>query len=106
MKRLLTNNLGFPRIGRQRELKRATESYWKGDIGKDKLLKTAADIRKENWMLQAEAGIDFVPSNDFSFYDQVLDTAAMVGAVPERFGWDGGEVGLGLYFRMARGAQE
>ncbi len=106
MKRLLTNNLGFPRIGRQRELKRATESYWKEDIGKDELLKTAADIRKENWMLQAEAGIDLIPSNDFSFYDQVLDTAAMVGAVPERFGWDGGEVGLDLYFRMARGVQE
>ena len=106
MKRLVTNNLGFPRIGRQRELKRATESYWKGDIGKDKLLKTAADIRKENWMLQAEAGIDFVPSNDFSFYDQVLDTAAMVGAVPERFGWDGGDISLDLYFRMARGVQE
>ena len=69
-------------------------------------MKTAAEIRKENWTLQAEAGIDLIPSNDFSFYDQVLDTAAMVGAVPERFGWDGGEVGLDLYFRMARGVQE
>ncbi|MCC6713120.1 MAG: 5-methyltetrahydropteroyltriglutamate--homocysteine S-methyltransferase [Candidatus Dadabacteria bacterium] len=106
MKKLLTNNPGFPRIGGQRELKRATESYWKGDIGKDKLLKAAADIRKENWTLQAEAGIDLVPSNDFSLYDQVLDTAAMVGAVPERFGWDVGDVGLDLYFRMARGVQE
>lgn len=106
MKRLLTNNLGFPRIGRQRELKRATESYWKGDIEKAALLKAAAAIRKENWILQAEAGIDLIPSNDFSFYDQVLDTAAMVGAVPERFGWGGGEVGLDLYFRMARGVQE
>lgn len=106
MKRLLTNNLGFPRIGHQRELKRATEAYWKGDIGKDELLKTAAGIRKENWILQAEAGIDLIPSNDFSIYDQVLDTAAMVGAVPERFGWDGGDVGLDLYFRMARGVQE
>jgi len=106
MKKLTTNNLGFPRIGRQRELKRATESYWKGDIDKTALLKAAAEIRKENWTLQAEAGIDLIPSNDFSFYDQVLDTAAMVEAVPERFGWDGGEVGLDLYFRMARGVQE
>ncbi|HML96209.1 MAG TPA: 5-methyltetrahydropteroyltriglutamate--homocysteine S-methyltransferase [Thermodesulfobacteriota bacterium] len=106
MKKLTTNNLGFPRIGHQRELKRATESYWKGDIDLPALRRTAAEIRKENWALQAEAGIDLIPSNDFSFYDQVLDTAAMVGAVPGRFGWRGGDVDLDLYFRMARGVQE
>lgn len=106
MKKLITNNLGFPRIGGNRELKRATESYWRGDIGKSDLLRAAGEIKKNNWMTQAEAGIDLIPSNDFSLYDHVLDTACMTGAVPERFGWEGGNVGLDLYFRMARGVQE
>lgn len=106
MKKLITNNLGFPRIGENRELKRATESYWRGDIGKSDLLRAAGEIKKNNWMTQAESGIDLIPSNDFSLYDHVLDTACMTGAVPERFGREWGGMDLDLYFRMARGIQE
>ncbi|MFB6285684.1 MAG: 5-methyltetrahydropteroyltriglutamate--homocysteine S-methyltransferase, partial [Candidatus Bipolaricaulia bacterium] len=99
-------NLGFPRIGAHRELKRAVEGYWKGDLTKDELRESARALRESHWTTQDELGLDIVPSNDFSFYDQVLDTCAMVGAVPDRFPWDGGTVGLDTYFAMARGLQE
>jgi 5-methyltetrahydropteroyltriglutamate--homocysteine methyltransferase len=99
-------NLGFPRIGAHRELKRAVEGYWKGRFSKDELLDTARALRNNHWHTQAELGLDVVPSNDFSFYDQVLDTCALVGAVPERFPWDGDTVDLDTYFAMARGIQE
>ena len=85
----LSNVSGFPRIGAQRELKVATESYWSGERSLDDLLETARELRAANWKLQRDAGIDLIPSNDFSFYDQVLDTIALVGAVPERYEWDG-----------------
>lgn len=78
-------NLGFPRIGLKRELKQATEAYWKGTIEAAELLATAKELRKRHWLLQQKAGIHFIPSNDFSFYDQMLDMTAMVGAVPARF---------------------
>ncbi|HRN88589.1 5-methyltetrahydropteroyltriglutamate--homocysteine S-methyltransferase [Hyphomicrobium sp.] len=78
-------NLGFPRIGIKRELKKATESYWKGEIDYTVLRQVGAELRARHWHLQKDAGIDIIPSNDFSFYDQMLDTAAMVGAVPPRF---------------------
>ena len=84
----LSNVSGFPRIGAQRELKVATESYWSGERSRDDLLETARELRAANWKLQRDAGIDLIPSNDFSFYDQVLDTIALVGAVPERYEWD------------------
>jgi 5-methyltetrahydropteroyltriglutamate--homocysteine methyltransferase len=101
-----SNVLGFPRIGAQRELKSATEAYWAGDRSADDLVATAEGLRAANWKLQRDAGIDLIPSNDFSLYDQMLDTVAMVGAVPERYGWDGGsDVGLDTYFAMARGRQ-
>ncbi|WP_333794307.1 5-methyltetrahydropteroyltriglutamate--homocysteine S-methyltransferase [Hyphomicrobium sp.] len=80
-----TANLGFPRIGLGRELKKATESYWRGEIDYAALRAVGADLRKRHWLLQKEAGIDVIPSNDFSFYDQLLDMSAMVGAVPPRF---------------------
>jgi 5-methyltetrahydropteroyltriglutamate--homocysteine methyltransferase len=102
---VLSNVSGFPRIGRKRELKFATEAYWAGKTSADELAETAKRIRVENWRLMQEAGIDLIPSNDFSYYDQVLDTIALVGAVPERYGWDGGEVDLDTYFAMARGRQ-
>ena len=86
---ILTNNLGFPRIGAQRELKKATEAYWKGDITEAQLLAAAAALRKENWRLQREKGIDLIPSNDFSLYDQMLDMCCLLGAIPERFGRTG-----------------
>jgi 5-methyltetrahydropteroyltriglutamate--homocysteine methyltransferase len=99
-------NLGFPRIGAHRELKRTTEGYWSGDLTKGELLEAARALRKTHWSTQQDLGLDQIPSNDFSFYDQVLDTIAMVGAVPPRFGWDGDTVDLETYFAMARGIQE
>jgi 5-methyltetrahydropteroyltriglutamate--homocysteine methyltransferase len=94
---------GYPRIGKRRELKRALEGYWSGKRGAAELEDVAARIRRENWAAQAAAGIDLIPVNDFSLYDGMLDITALVGAVPERFGWDGGDVGLDLLFAMARG---
>ncbi|MCC7260229.1 MAG: 5-methyltetrahydropteroyltriglutamate--homocysteine S-methyltransferase, partial [Alphaproteobacteria bacterium] len=98
-------NLGFPRIGAKRELKQAVEAYWKGNFSEKELLDAAKTIRKTNWELQKQQGIDFIPSNDFSFYDQVLDTTALVGAVPARYGFSGKTVDLATYFAMARGSQ-
>jgi 5-methyltetrahydropteroyltriglutamate--homocysteine methyltransferase len=100
----LSANLGFPRIGPKRELKRALEDYWAGRSGPDELEMAARSIRRANWEMQAGAGIDHVPCGDFSLYDHVLDTAVMLGAVPERFGRLDGMSGIGRYFAMARGA--
>ena len=102
-----TNNLGYPRIGSNRELKKASELYWAGKITADELLEVGKNIRQENWQIQANAGIDLIPSNDFSFYDQVLDLTLTVGAIPQRYS----EVAktnsaLDLYFAMARGLQK
>ncbi len=103
---ILTNNLGFPRIGENRELKKATEAFWKGTLAEEELRQCAADIRRKNWQRQKEKGIDLIPSNDFSLYDQMLDMCCVLGAVPERFGWSGGQVGCDTYFAMARGVQQ
>ena len=83
--------LGYPRMGPARELKKALERYWSSQSDERALLKEAARIRALHWKTQAAAGIDFIPSGDFSLYDHVLDTAAMVGAVPERYGSAGGD---------------
>jgi 5-methyltetrahydropteroyltriglutamate--homocysteine methyltransferase len=99
-----TANLGFPRMGRRRELKYALEGYWSGKRTKQELLETAASLRKEHWTLQQLAGLTFIPSNDFSLYDQVLDALVLVGATPERFGNE--PVTLDRYFAMARNSQE
>ncbi len=80
-----THNLGYPRIGSQRELKKASEQYWAGKATAQQLMQAGAAIRLQNWQLQQAAGIDLVPCNDFSFYDQVLDTSLMVGAIPARY---------------------
>jgi len=102
-----TNNLGYPRIGNNRELKKANELYWAGKISAEDLLTTAATIRKQNWQLQAEKGIDLIPSNDFSLYDQVLDLTLTLGAIPERYQeFAKTNNSLDLYFAMARGAQK
>jgi 5-methyltetrahydropteroyltriglutamate--homocysteine methyltransferase len=98
-------NLGFPRIGVQRELKKAVEGFWKGELTEHALKEVAKELRKTHWTIQHRAGIKHVPSNDFSFYDQVLDTIALVGAVPERYGFSGEKVDLATYFAMARGVQ-
>jgi 5-methyltetrahydropteroyltriglutamate--homocysteine methyltransferase len=97
---------GFPRIGPARELKFATEGFWKGEVSADELQHTARDLRAANWQFMRDAGIDLIPSSDFSLYDQVLDTIALVGAVPDRYGFTGDEVDLDTYFAMARGTQD
>jgi 5-methyltetrahydropteroyltriglutamate--homocysteine methyltransferase len=102
---ITTANLGFPRIGAKRELKFALESYWAGKSSADDLLATARDLRAKNWALQKDKGIATIPSNDFSLYDHVLDTAVMVGAIPAAYGWKGGPVDLETYFAMARGSE-
>ena len=98
--------LGVPRIGRRRELKFALESYWSGKSGAEDLLETARKLRAANWIEQRDRGVTRIPSNDFSLYDHVLDTAVMVGAIPPGYGWVGGEVSLDTYFAMARGQGE
>ncbi|QIK37424.1 5-methyltetrahydropteroyltriglutamate--homocysteine S-methyltransferase [Caldichromatium japonicum] len=96
--------LGFPRIGAQRELKWALESYWRGKSEREGLLETARALRERHWRLQQAAGLDQVPVGDFSLYDQVLDHSALFGTVPPRFAHpQGAEVDLDTYFRMARG---
>ncbi len=105
---MLTHNLGYPRIGSQRELKKACEQYWASKIDRDELRRTARKLRHDSWQTQHAAGIDLIPSNDFSLYDQVLDTALLVGAIPPRYLplFDGkSNAELDLYFAMARGVQ-
>jgi 5-methyltetrahydropteroyltriglutamate--homocysteine methyltransferase len=98
-----TKVLGYPRIGQDRQLKKATESYWKGEITLEALSQAGAQIRKDNWLKQKQAGIDYIPSNDFSFYDQMLDMTCLLGNVPARFQWDGKSIDLDTLFFMARG---
>jgi 5-methyltetrahydropteroyltriglutamate--homocysteine methyltransferase len=99
-------NLGMPRIGPRRELKRAIEGYWAGTVSAGDLAAVAETRRARAWREQAEAGIDSIPSNDFSLYDQVLDTTCLVGAIPQRFRWDGAPVDLDTYFSLARGTTD
>jgi 5-methyltetrahydropteroyltriglutamate--homocysteine methyltransferase len=100
---MLTHTLGFPRMGRNRELKKALESYWKGAVSRKELLVVGRALRLRHWSLQQKAGIDLVPVGDFSFYDHMLDMTAMLGAVPPRFGKQDGPVDLDTSFLMARG---
>jgi 5-methyltetrahydropteroyltriglutamate--homocysteine methyltransferase len=101
----LSTNLGFPRMGPYRELKRALESYWTGDTDAAELQRTAAELREGAWRAQHDAGIDHIPSGDFSLYDHVLDTACMVGAIPDRHRSTTGAADLDTYFAMARGGR-
>ncbi len=96
--------LGTPRIGLRRELKTVLESFWASKTGDAALHQTAKALRAVNWGRQEARGVTIIPSNDFSFYDHVLDTSVMVGAIPARYGWQGGDVGLDTYFAMARGS--
>jgi len=95
--------IGFPRIGEQRELKKALERYWANEIPFAELEDVASTLKKRHWNYQKEAGIDYISSNDFSLYDAMLDTAVMLGAVPERFRELEGEE---RYFAMARGTKD
>ena len=90
-------------MGPKRELKFALESFWDKKSSASDLEKVAKDIRVSIWKQMESAGVKYIPSNTFSYYDQVLDTTALVGAVPSRYEWTGGEIGLDVYFSMARG---
>jgi 5-methyltetrahydropteroyltriglutamate--homocysteine methyltransferase len=102
----ISSNLGFPRMGVHRELKKALEAFWLAKTDESELLSVGQVLRANHWALQKRAGIEHVPSNDFSFYDHVLDTVAMVGAVPRRYPWKGPQVDLRTYFAMARGTAQ
>ncbi|QCR23934.1 5-methyltetrahydropteroyltriglutamate--homocysteine S-methyltransferase [Pontibacter sp. SGAir0037] len=107
---MLKNNLGYPRVGAQRELKKACEQYWSGKISQQQLYQVKDQLLQQNWLLQQKAGIDLIPSNDFSFYDQVLDMSLTVGNIPARYSpvltKHKGNTELDLYFAMARGYQK
>src|SRR5258707_6758022 len=100
----ISSNLGFPRMGVNRELKKALEAHWAGKLNEAGLLAVGQVLKVNHWVLQQQVGMQHIPSNDFSFYDHVLDTATMVGAVPERYTWRGPLVDLATHFAMARGA--
>ncbi|RCR66195.1 5-methyltetrahydropteroyltriglutamate--homocysteine S-methyltransferase [Larkinella punicea] len=106
---MVAHNLGYPRIGSHRELKKANEQYWAGKITHDQLAEAGQRIRRDNWLTQQQAGISLIPCNDFSFYDQILDWSLTVDAIPERFRPLAEKPGvreLDLYFAMARGYQQ
>lgn len=98
--------IGYPRLGSHRELKFALEAYWNGEISEDALRDVGKDLRAAQWQTQKEAGLDLLPSNDFSFYDHVLDMSVLFGNVPERYDWHGDTVDFDTYFAMARGVQK
>lgn len=97
------HTLGYPRIGAQRELKFALESFWKGASSEDDLRATGRALRERHWTAQREAGLDFVTVGDFAWYDQVLQTAALLGAIPTRYGFDAAQLTLAQSFVLARG---
>ncbi|CCE63192.1 hypothetical protein TPHA_0E00980 [Tetrapisispora phaffii CBS 4417] len=97
--------LGFPRIGPNRELKKVTEAYWKGNATHDDLIATSKEIKKNNWLLQQQQGIDIIPSNDFSFYDQVLDLSYLFNVIPKRYS-EYDLAPIDTVFAMGRGLQQ
>ncbi|WP_185865936.1 5-methyltetrahydropteroyltriglutamate--homocysteine S-methyltransferase [Blattabacterium cuenoti] len=104
---MLKHNLGYPRIGIQRELKKACESYWSKKIDSETLFEVGKKIRKENWKMQEMANLDLIPCNDFSFYDHVLDMSLLLGVIPESYlSVPIIQNSIDLYFSMARGFQK
>lgn len=103
-----TQNLGYPRIGGQRHLKKASEQYWAGKIDLAALNQVAQTIKAENWQTQLKAGLDLIPCNDFSFYDQTLDMSLLLGVIPQRYAplLARDNESKDLYFAMARGYQK
>jgi 5-methyltetrahydropteroyltriglutamate--homocysteine methyltransferase len=99
----LAHSLGFPRIGRDRELKKAQEAFWKGELNEAGLRDVGRELRKVHWDLQKNAGIDLLPVGDFAWYDQVLTHSLMFGVIPERFRPHDGKATLQTLFSMARG---
>jgi 5-methyltetrahydropteroyltriglutamate--homocysteine methyltransferase len=98
--------LGFPRIGRRRELKFALESFWRGEIEEAELRSVGRSLRREAWGWQNQAGLDFVSVGDFAWYDPMLNACALFGCLPARFGFDSRTLTLAQYFELARGNAE
>jgi 5-methyltetrahydropteroyltriglutamate--homocysteine methyltransferase len=103
-----TTVLGYPRIGQRRELKQAVESYWSGELDAAGLADAGRSLRRDTWLTLRDAGVDHIPSNTFSFYDHVLDTAVMFSAIPDRFAspYLGQQVDPAGYFALARGSEQ
>jgi len=106
MGNFLSGNLGYPRIGGQRDWKKQIEAYWSGKITEPELHARLKEIRLNNLRVQRDRGLDIIPVGDFTYYDHVLDTATMFGLVPERFAWNGEQISLDLYYAIARGNDE
>ena len=102
----LAHNLGFPRIGRDRELKKALEAYWKGELDQAGLRAVGRGLRAAHWQVQKSAGIELLPVGDFAWYDQVLTHSLTFGVIPERFHSHGGKPTLDTLFAMARGVSQ
>lgn len=102
----LSHSLGFPRIGRDRELKKALEAYWKGELNEVGLQAIGRDLRANHWQMQKDAGIDLLPVGDFAWYDQVLTHSLTFGVIPERFRPHSGKPTLDTLFGMARGVSQ
>ena len=102
----VAHSLGFPRIGRDRELKKAQEGFWKGELDEAGLRAVGRDLRKAHWDLQKKAGIELLPAGDFAWYDQVLTHSLMFGVIPERFRPADGNATLHTLFGMARGVSD
>jgi len=106
MSKIKSSNLGYPRIGENREWKRALEAYWNGNISEEELIEKTGEIRLNNLQKQKDQGIDLIPVGDFSLYDHVLDTSATFGIVPDRYNYSGGKVDTDTYFAIARGVDD
>ena len=102
----VAHSLGFPRIGRDRELKKAQEAFWKGELDEAGLRAVGRELRKTHWDLQKQAGIELLPAGDFAWYDQVLTHSLMFGVIPERFRPADGHATLKTLFAMARGVSD
>ncbi|RKD25954.1 5-methyltetrahydropteroyltriglutamate--homocysteine S-methyltransferase [Ammoniphilus oxalaticus] len=103
---VLSSNLGYPRIGEDREWKRALESFWAGELTEEQFEFEMKQLRLRHIQKQKEKQVNLIPVGDFTYYDQVLDLAVMFGLVPERFNYEGGPVSLETYYAMARGNQD
>lgn len=106
MSKIISHTPAYPRIGAKRELKWALEKFWKNKASSEELEQTAQNLRQRHWQQQADAGLDFVATNDFSYYDQLLDAACTFGIIPERYQHSGDSVSLDEYFTFARGNQQ
>jgi len=103
MDKLIISNLGYPRIGFNREWKKALELFWKKKLSEHQFLAKMKEMRLANVKKQIKLGVNIVPVNDFTLYDHVLDTAVMFGIIPKRYEHQNGPVSLTTYYAMARG---